>query len=85
MFDGNGTEVFVQYGGSFVSKNFQQVSFGESKNITIQVSIIDTWSSVNINYGTMNQPLYSGKEKKQKALLSVQTYAGLVFTLALGI
>ena len=69
MFDGNGTEIFALYGGGLTSKTFQHVSFGESKNITIQVAIIDNWSSVKINYGIMKQPLDSGKEKKRKALL----------------
>lgn len=55
-----------------MSKNFQHVSFGESKNITIQVSIMDSWSSVKIDYGTMKQPLDSGKEKK-KSTFHIQT------------
>jgi len=59
MFDGNGTEVFAVYGGHSMTNNFQHVSFGESKNITIQVSLIDSWSSVKINYGTMKQRLDS--------------------------
>ena len=69
MFNGNGTEIFALYGGSFASRNFQQVSFGESKNITIQVSISDSWSSVKIDFGTMKQPLDSGKKKKKSNFL----------------
>ena len=69
MFDGNGTEVFAVYGGHSMTNNFQHVSFGESKNITIQVSLIDSWSSVKINYGTMKQRLDSGKEKRKALFL----------------
>lgn len=65
MFDGNGTEVFTLYGGNSMSKNFQHISFGESKNITIQVSLIDSWSFVTLNYGIMKQRLDLGKEKKK--------------------
>ena len=48
-----------------MSKNFQYVSFGGSKNITIQVSLIDSWSFITINYGIMKQRLDLGKEKKK--------------------
>ena len=65
MFDGNGTEVFALYGGNSMSKNFQHISFGESNNITIEVSLIDSWSSVKINYGIMKQRLDLGKEMKK--------------------
>ena len=65
MFDGNGTEVFALYGGNSMSKNFQHISFGESNNITIDVSLIDSWSSVKINYGIMKQRLDLGKEMKR--------------------
>ena len=65
IFDGNGTEVFALYGGNPMSKNFQYVSFGGSKNITIQVSLIDSWSFITINYGIMKQRLDLGKEKKK--------------------
>lgn len=69
MFDGNGTEVFAVYGEHSMTNTFQHVSFGESKNITIQVSLIDSWSSVTINYGTMKERLDSGKEKKKSTFL----------------
>ena len=65
MFDGNGTEVFALYGGNSMSKNFQHISFGESNNITIEASLIDSWSSVKINYGIMKQCLDLGKEMKK--------------------
>ena len=79
MFDGNGSEVFVLYGGHSTSKNFQHISFGESKNITIQVSLVDSLSSVKIDYGTMKQRLDLGKENEEKYLSC--TNARMVFTL----
>ena len=45
-------------------KRFQEISLGSSQNITIQVSLIYSWSYVKIDYGTMNQGLDSGKENK---------------------
>ena len=79
MFDGNGSEVFTLYGGHSTPKNFQHISFGESENITIQVSLVDSWSSVKIDYGTMKQRLDLGKEKEEKYLSC--TNARMVFTL----
>ena len=79
MFDGNGTEVVALYRGNSMSKNFQHIFFGESENITIQVSLIDSWSSVKIDYGTMKQSLDLGKEKKETHFSC--TNEGLVFTL----
>ena len=52
-----------------MSKNFQHISFGESRHITIQVSLIDSWSSVKIDYGTMRQRLDLGEEKKKNTFL----------------
>ena len=66
MFDGNGTEVFASHGWNSTSsgKILQQVSFGESKNITIHVSLIDPSSYVKIDYGMLKEPLASGRELK---------------------
>ena len=47
-----------------MSKNFQHISFGESKNITIQVSLVDPSSHVKIDYGMLKQPLTLGRENK---------------------
>ena len=67
IFDGNGTEVFSLHG--WVSSNdmsLREISFGESKNITIQVSLVYSWSYVKIDYGTLNQDLNSGKEEEKQ-------------------
>ena len=64
MFDGSGSEIFAIHGWDSASSNksFQYISFGESKNITIQVSLVSSWSYVQIDYGILNQRLDSGKE-----------------------
>ncbi len=62
FFDGNGTEVFSLHGWvSSFDKNVREIHFGESKNITIQVSLVYSSSYVKIDYGTLNQGLDSGK------------------------
>ena len=67
IFDGNGTEVFSLHGSvSSFDKNVREISFGDSKNITIQVSLIYSWSYVKIDYSTLNQGLDSGKKDKKK-------------------
>ena len=66
MFDGNGNEVFFRDGWNSTSSNksssLQQISFEDSKNITIQVSLTNKWSYVKISYGTLKKPLNLGKE-----------------------
>lgn len=66
IFDGNGTEVFARHGWNSTSSNktssLQETSFEDSKNITIQVSLINQWSSVKISYGSMKKPLNLGRE-----------------------
>jgi len=66
MFDGNGTEVFSRNGWNSTSSNksasLQQISFEDSKNITIQVSLTNPWSYVKISYGTLKKPLNLGRE-----------------------
>ena len=66
MFDGNETEVFASHGWDSTSsnKNLQQVSFGESKNITIQVSLVNLSSYVKIDYGMLKEPLALGRENR---------------------
>ncbi|KAJ7356094.1 hypothetical protein OS493_027021 [Desmophyllum pertusum] len=60
IFDGNGTEVFALHGRvSSFHKRFTNISFGEYKNITIQVSLSHIWSNVKIDFGTLNQGLDS--------------------------
>ena len=66
IFDGNGTEVFALSGWLPSSKKtIHEISFGESKNITIQVSLVRSWSYIKIDYGTSNQGLDSGKEESK--------------------
>ncbi|KAL9953497.1 hypothetical protein ACROYT_G040920 [Oculina patagonica] len=60
IFDGNGTEVFSLHGWvSSSDMNVREISFGESKNITIQVSLVYSWTYVKIDYGTLNRGLDS--------------------------
>ena len=76
MFDGNGAEVFFRNGWNSPSSNksssLQQFSFEDSKNITIQVSLTNQWSYVNISYGTLKKPLNLGRENNFAAC-DVQT------------
>jgi len=64
LFDGNGTEVFASHGWESTSSNksLQQVPFEESKNITIQVSLVHPSSYVKIDYGMLKEPLALGRE-----------------------
>ena len=64
MFDGNDTEIFASHGWDSTSSNksLQQLSFGESKNITIQVSLVHPSSYVRIDYGMLKEPLALGRE-----------------------
>ena len=64
IFDGNDTEIFASHGWDSTSSNksLQQVFFGESKIITIQVSLIDPSSNVKIGYGMLKEPLALGRE-----------------------
>ena len=68
IFDGNGTEVFAQYGwnstSSYKSSSLQQIFFEDSRNITIQVSLTSQWSYVKISYGALKKPLNLGRENK---------------------
>ncbi|KAL9986065.1 hypothetical protein ACROYT_G000134 [Oculina patagonica] len=59
IYDGNGTEVFALYGNDSASlnKTIQQIPFGESKNITIQVSLVNRRSYVKIDYGMLKHRL----------------------------
>ena len=63
--DGNKTEVFGIHGRDYASfkKTVQQILFGESRNITIQVSLSSSRSFVKIDYGTLKQRLDLGREK----------------------
>ena len=70
IFDGNGTEVFYLQGwASSFHKRFTNISFGEYKNITIQVFLSQMWSNVKIDFGTLNQGLDSGKQGKKTNLV----------------
>ena len=63
IFDGNGTEVFTRHGWSstsYKSSSLQQISFEDSKNFTIQASLINRWSYIIISYGTLKKPLHLG-------------------------
>lgn len=67
MSDGNGTDVFALYGYDPASFNksvqqIQQISFGESKNIMIQVSLISSLSYVKIDFGILKNRLSLGRE-----------------------
>lgn len=66
IIDGNGTEVFTRHGWNSTSYNtsssLQEISFEDSKNITIQVSLINQWSYVKISYGTLKKPLHLGRK-----------------------
>ena len=65
IFDGNGKEVFALSGWlSSFKKTIHEISFGESKNITIQVSLVRPSSYVRIDYGMLKQPLTLGRENK---------------------
>lgn len=68
MFDGNGTEVSTLHGPDIDSacfnNSFQYIPFGESKNITIQVSLILNKTYVKIDYGILERRLDSGKERE---------------------
>ena len=68
IFDGNGTEVFAQYGWNSTSSNksssLQEIFVEDSKNITIQVSLTSQWSYVKISYGALKKPLNLGRENK---------------------
>ena len=65
VFDGNDTEIFDSHGWDNMSSNksLQHVSFGESRNITIQVSLVDPSSYVRIDYGILKEPLVLGRER----------------------
>lgn len=66
MYDANGTEVFALLGlDSSFNKSFQEVSFGKSKNTTIQVYFVSNCSYVKLDYATLKQGLGSGKEYEQ--------------------
>ncbi|KAL9986057.1 hypothetical protein ACROYT_G000123 [Oculina patagonica] len=58
-FDGNGTEVFAVHEWDPASSNntFQYVPFGQSNNITIQVSLVNSQSYVILDYGILRQRL----------------------------
>ena len=64
IFDGNKTEVLGIHGSDSASfnKGVQQISFGESRNITIQVSLTNSRSFVKIDYGTLKQRLDLGRK-----------------------
>ena len=63
MFDGNGTEVFASHGWDSTSSNrsLQKVTFEESKNISMQVSLAIPSSYVKIEYGILKKPLALGR------------------------
>jgi len=75
MFDGSGAEVFSLSGWNSTSSNksssLQQISFEDSKNITIQVSLTNQWSYVKISYGTLKKPLNLGMENNFAAYLQI--------------
>jgi len=71
MFDGNGTEVFALSGWLWTSKKtIHEIAFGESNNITMQVSLVSSWSYFKIDHGTLNQGLDSGKVETKISNLS---------------
>ena len=47
------------------NKSLQYIAFGESENITIQVSLVSSWSYVKIDYGITKQRLDSGKKEEE--------------------
>lgn len=61
VFDGNGTEVVSIDRWNSSWTRFQEISFGSSENVTIQASLIYSWSYIKIDYGIMNQGLESGE------------------------
>ena len=61
VFDGNGTEVVSIDRRKLSLTHFQEISFGSSENVTIQASLIYSWSYINIDYGIMNQAFDSGE------------------------
>ena len=63
IFDGNGTMVFAvhEWDSASFKNSLQHILFGESKNITIQVSLTNSRSYVKIDYGTLKQRLNSGR------------------------
>ncbi|XP_078366044.1 MAM and LDL-receptor class A domain-containing protein 1-like [Oculina patagonica] len=58
-FDGNGTMAFAvhEWDPVFFNKSFRYIPFGESKNITIQVSLVNSQSYVILDYGILRQRL----------------------------
>ncbi|XP_078352104.1 MAM and LDL-receptor class A domain-containing protein 2-like [Oculina patagonica] len=58
IFGGNGTEVFaLQRDSVSFNKSLLHIAFGESRNITIQVSLVDRRSYVKITYGILKRRL----------------------------
>ena len=78
MFDGNGTEVSTLHGPDFDSacfnNSFQYIPFEESKNITIQVSLILNETYVKISYGILKQRLDLGKKRESYIFLLRNDY-----------
>ncbi len=66
IFGGNGTEVFaLQRDSVSFNKSLLHIAFGESRNITIQVSLVDRRSYVKITYGILKRRLNLGKLKEK--------------------
>ena len=51
------------------NKSLQYISFGESENITIQVSLVSSWSYVKMDYGITKQRLDSGKKGEEQIII----------------
>lgn len=68
FFYGNGTVVFTVNGWDSMhfSSSLQQISFGESKNIELQVRLMSKRSYIKIVYGTLRQGLDSGRENNRQ-------------------
>ena len=61
IIDGGGTEVLNQKGCvPFTTENLLDVQFGSSGNISIQVYLGDTQSSVKIKFAIMKNGISSG-------------------------
>ena len=61
IIDGGGNEILSYTGCSpFTTENLLDVQFGSSGNISIQVYLGNTQSSVKIKFGILKNSIYSG-------------------------
>ena len=56
VIDGNGITVLSRYGYSSVTqKTFREVSFGNSRNITVQIYLWRSYSTFKLQFGILKQ------------------------------